>query len=387
MRMSADGSSPRSAASAVSLKPPRAGWRPCLFEMNFHLLPTSSRHFVRLCLLFAVLVFGLGWTAAQAQEAQTAAPAKVEQAAAGTHDAKTPEHGPSSGHGADAHGHDAHAEHSLPPAAPVLFKLFGIFPVNSSMILTWAVALGIIAFAQYATRQVKEVPDGAQNFWEFLVEGLRNFLEGIIGRALTRKTFWFFATVFIFILFTNWFSLIPGVGTIGWGTPNAAGEIEHVSRPLLRGTNADLNMTLSMAIIFFACWIYWALKANGPGGFLLHIFGPRGEAKGFMKYLLIVVFALVGLLEVVSILFRPVSLSFRLYGNIFAGETMLEKMAALVPWAAPIIPIPFYFLELLVGLVQALVFMLLTAVFTLLICEHGDDHHSEPHAHDPKSAH
>ncbi len=96
-------------------------------------------------------------------------------------------------------------------------------------------------------------------------KSLRNFLESIIGHDLVKKTFWFFATVFIFILFTNWFGLIPGVGTIGWGTPNAAGRLDHISRPLFRGVNADLNMTLAMAVIFFACWIVWALQANGAG--------------------------------------------------------------------------------------------------------------------------
>ena len=94
-----------------------------------------------------------------------------------------------------------------------------------------------------------------------------------------------------------------------------------------------------------------------------------------MKVLMIVVFILVGFLEVVSILFRPVSLSFRLYGNVFAGENMLESMANLVPALSWLIPVPFYFMELLVGLVQALVFMLLTAVFTLLICQHEEGHH------------
>jgi F-type H+-transporting ATPase subunit a len=275
----------------------------------------------------------------------------------------------------DHHGDDhGHHHHELPAHAPVLTHI-GPFPINNSMVLTWAVAGLIIFFAQMATRNVKEVPDGAQNFWEWMVESLRNFLEGIIGRDLTRKTFWFFASVFIFILASNWFGLIPGVGTVGWGPTNAQGGLAYIDTPLLRGGNADLNMTLAMAIIFFGCWIYWALKANGPGGFFMHIFGPRGESKGLLKVLMVVVFFCVGILEVVSIMFRPVSLSFRLYGNVFAGETMLEAMANLYPPLAPIIPIPFYFLELLVGFVQALVFTLLTAVFTLLICEH----HEEPH--------
>lgn len=263
--------------------------------------------------------------------------------------------------------------HGLPPNAPLID--IGPFSVTNSMIATWIVALAIIIFAQYATRKIKDVPDGAQNFWEWLVESLHNFLESIIGHDLVKKTFWFFATVFIFILFTNWAGLIPGVGTIGWGIPNAQGGLDHISRPLFRGVNADLNMTLAMASLFFLCWIVWAVQANGFGGFILHIFGPKGDTKGLMKVLMIFVFVIVGVLEVVSILFRPVSLSFRLYGNVFAGENMLESMAALVPALSWLIPVPFYFMELLVGLVQALVFMLLTAVFTLLICQHEEGHH------------
>ena len=134
-----------------------------------------------------------------------------------------------------------------------------------------------------------------------------------------------------------------------------------------------------MAMIFFALWLVWALQFNGPKGFILHLFGPKGDMTGLLKVLMIFVFILVGLLEVVTILFRPVTLSFRLYGNIFAGENMLETMASLVQepaWlravASVLVPIPFYFLELMVGLVQALVFMLLTAVFTMLICTHEE---------------
>lgn len=267
-----------------------------------------------------------------------------------------------------------HVKHEgLTPNAPLID--LGIFKVTNSMIVTWMVALGIIVFAQYATRKIKDVPDGAQNFWEWMVESLHDFLESIIGRDLVKKTFWFFATVFIFILFANWVGLIPGVGTIGWGEPNAAGGLDHISRPLFRGVNADLNMTLAMAVIFFVCWIVWALQANGFGGSIMHLFGPKGDTKGLMKVLMVGVFILVGMLEVVSILFRPVSLAFRLFGNIFAGENMLESMSRLYEPLAFLIPIPFYFMELLVGIVQALVFMLLTAVFTLLICQHEEAHH------------
>jgi len=266
-----------------------------------------------------------------------------------------------------AGGTEKHEALSL--KAEPLFSL-GKFTVTNSMLVTWVVAAGIIVFAQMATRKIKAVPDGMQNFWEWMVEGLYNFLESVIGSHLVRKTFWFFATIFIFILFLNWFGLIPGVGTVGWGHHDPVTNAFHVDRPLLRGANADLNLTFAMAVVFFALWIVWALQENGFGGFIVHLFGPKGDSKGALKILMVVIFFMVGWLEIVSILFRPISLSFRLYGNVYAGENMLESMANLVPWAAPLIPIPFYFMELLVGIVQALVFMLLTAVFTLLIAHH-----------------
>jgi len=242
------------------------------------------------------------------------------------------------------------------------------------------VAIFLIVFAQIATRNVQAVPSGAQNFWEWLVESLHDFLEGIIGPKLVKMTFWFFATIFIFILFTNWFGLIPGVGTIGWGVPDAAGGLHHIEVPLLRGCNADLNMTFAMAMIFFACWIVWAVRINGVGGTLLHLFSaPKGDMPMLLKLLMAVIFFLVGLLEIVSILFRPVSLSLRLFGNVFAGENMLDAMSHLIPYLSWLLPIPFYFMELLVGLVQAMVFMLLTAVFTLLICQHDEEGHGSDH--------
>ncbi|HXP34813.1 MAG TPA: F0F1 ATP synthase subunit A [Chthoniobacterales bacterium] len=255
-------------------------------------------------------------------------------------------------------------------AAPLV--QIGKFAVTNSMLVTWIVAAGVIIFAQIATRRIKPIPSGLQNFWEWMVESLYNFLEGIIGRELVRKTFWFFATIFIFILFVNWFGLIPGVGTIGWGHYDPNGAF-HIDRPLLRGGNADLNMTTAMASVFFVLWLVWALQANGVGGFLAHLFGPKGETSGVLKIVMVVIFFLVGWLEIISILFRPVSLSFRLFGNIYAGESILEAMSNMVPYLSWLLPLPFYFLEVLVGFVQALVFMLLTAIFTLLIASHGPE--------------
>ena len=265
----------------------------------------------------------------------------------------------------------APVEHGLPQKAVELGRPFG-FPITNSMVVTWIVAVGLIVFAQIATRRMAQVPGGAQNFLEWLIESLYNLLESIIGPHLVQRTFWFFGTIFIFILAANWIGLLPGVGTIGWGHSTAEGFV--VDQPLFRGANADLNLTLAMALVFFACWIVWALQEVGVRGIATELFAPKGETAGVMKVLMIVVFFAAGCLEIVSILFRPVSLSFRLYGNVFAGENMLEAMATIVPGLGWLLPIPFYFMELLVGIVQAMVFMLLTAVFTLLICQH----HEEP---------
>lgn len=271
-----------------------------------------------------------------------------------------------SGHGGD--------EHETLPLKPAELFHIGKFTVTNSMIVTWFVAAGIILLAQLATRNIKQVPSGLQNFWEWMVESLYNFLEGMIGRELVKKTFWFFATIFIFILFLNWFGLIPGVGTIGWGHRTGNGGFS-VTTPLLRGANADLNLTFAMACLFFVCWMVWAVQANGIGGVITHLFAPKGDTKGVLRLLMIVIFFIVGWLEIVSILFRPISLSFRLFGNVYAGEIMLESMAhAGGQFFAWLISIPFYFLEVLVGFVQALVFMLLTAVFTLLIASHEGGH-------------
>jgi F-type H+-transporting ATPase subunit a len=261
-------------------------------------------------------------------------------------------------------------EHGPSQKALEVARPFG-FPITNSMVVSWIVAVGLIFFAQVGTRHMKQVPEGAQNFWEWLVESLYRFLEGVIGRHLVDRTFWFFATIFIFILSANWVGLIPGVGTIGWGHQTSHGF--KIDQPLFRGANADVNLTFAMALVFFACWIFWALREIGPLGFLKELFAPKGDTAGLMKWLMVVVFFAAGCLEIVSILFRPVSLSFRLYGNIFAGENMLEAMAKMVPSLGWLLPIPFYFLEVLVGLVQAMVFMLLTAVFTLLICQHEEE--------------
>lgn len=115
-------------------------------------------------------------------------------------------------------------EHGLSQKAVEIARVFG-FPITNSMLVSWIAALFLIIFAQLATRKMEQIPSGAQNFLEWLIESLYNFLEGLLGKHLVERTFWFFATVFIFILFSNWIGLIPGVGTIGWGHQTAHGFV------------------------------------------------------------------------------------------------------------------------------------------------------------------
>jgi F-type H+-transporting ATPase subunit a len=322
-------------------------------------------------LLFAAVFMGLAGdlTFARNGAAQTGSAVSANEKA-----------GPGSADQASGPAAPAEAkEHGLSQKAVEITRPFG-FPITNSMVVSWIVAVGLIIFARVATRDMKHVPGGAQNLLEWLVGGLYDFLESIIGPHLVERTFWFFATIFIFILSANWVGLIPGVGTIGWGHQTPHGFV--IDQPFFRGANADLNLTFAMSLVFFACWIVWALQEVGPVGFLKELFAPKGESSGIMKVLMIVVFFAAGCLEIVSILFRPVSLSFRLYGNIFAGENMLETMAKMVPALGWLLPIPFYFMEVLVGLVQAMVFMLLCAVFTLLICQHEAEGPASGHGED-----
>jgi len=250
--------------------------------------------------------------------------------------------------------------------------------VSNSMIMVWMAAILIFLFCKAATHKMSMIPTGFQNFAEWLIESLYNFFGNILGDHLVKRTFWFFGSTFLLILTVNYLALIPGVGTMG--SVDSHGHITG----LLRGGNADLNMTAAMSFTFALLWFYWAFTENGAGGFFSHIFAPKGQFAGIMKIGMIVIFFLVGILEMISIFIRPVALSFRLFGNIYGGEQTLEGLMALVPSYLAFLPaLPFYFMELLVGLIQALVFTLLSAVFLKLICDHGDhaDHDEEEHAH------
>jgi F-type H+-transporting ATPase subunit a len=250
--------------------------------------------------------------------------------------------------------------------------LFGL-PITNSMVMSWVISLFIIIGVRLMVKQPKLVPGGGQAIVENILGGIRGIMEPIVGKSLIQKTFPLLIGLFVFILIQNWSGLLPGVGAFGFY--DETGNLKYWMRP----GNADLNMTIALALVAsVGGWTYFVLRYAGVKALFFDLFGNKADKREIpvvIYFLLFPIFFMVGLIEVVSILFRPVSLSFRLFGNVFGGENLLANMTELASW---IVPVPFYFLELLIGAVQALVFTLLTAVYIGLICNHGDD---EEHAH------
>ncbi len=255
--------------------------------------------------------------------------------------------------------------------------LIGTFPVTNSMITSWIISLLIILIIRYLVGNVSLIPSKGQLVVETIVGSIRGILEPIVGRKAFFASFWLLSGLFIFILVQNWSGLLPGVGTIGDGYYDEHGHFK-IKNSFIRPGNADLNMTFALASVANICWLYLIFKFEGIKNIVVHIFGNKADKKevGIAFFVgLIPLFIAVGVIEIVSILFRPVSLTFRLFGNVFGGENLLHSMFYLVPELAWILPLPFYFMEILIGFVQALVFMLLIAVYIGLMCNHGEEHH------------
>lgn len=251
-------------------------------------------------------------------------------------------------------------------------SLLGL-PITNSMVMSWVISVLIILMVRLLVGTPTLIPSAGQAVVENLLGGLKEIMEPIVGKALIGKVFPLLIALFTFILIHNWSGLLPGVGAFGFY--DEEGHMKYWMRP----GNADLNMTIALALVAaVAAWFYFVLRYAGFKTLLFDLFGNKADPQEVPKVIYILLFPIffvVGLIEVVSILFRPVSLSFRLFGNVFGGENLLANMTELASW---IVPVPFYFLEILIGAVQALVFALLTAVYIGLICNHGD---GEEHAH------
>lgn len=252
-------------------------------------------------------------------------------------------------------------------AAEPIFNL-GSFVVTNSLLVGVIVMIFLVTVAWLINRrQLAEVPQGFQNFFEVVIEGALTFIVSVTGnREQAKKFLPLTATIFFFVLFSNWIGLLPGVGTIG---VNAIHNGHPVLIPFLRSASADLNATLAIALIsVFGTQLFGIITL----GFFKHAnkyvnIGSLIKQFSFQN----VIMFFVGLLELVSEVAKVVSFSFRLFGNVFAGEVLLIVVASLVPFIAPL---PFLFLEIFVGFVQALVFSLLTLVFlTITTADHAHD--------------
>jgi len=275
---------------------------------------------------------------------------------------------------------DAAAQEGLTPKPVDLFSIGG-FAISNSMIAEGIATLLIIIFVQIGMRSPKLIPTGMQNFVEWLVELLSDFIESLAGRETMQRGFWFFGSLFVFIFVENVLALVPGVGTIGYGHVAPDGHFE-VTQPFLRGANANVDLTAAYSAIFFFMFFYWCFRHSGLWGSLVHIFGSKAKFSNVAANItFIVIFFLVGWIEIFSIfIIRPIAFTFRLFGNIFGGEFLLDSMYKMAPNFGFIILVPFYFYELLVAFVQAFVFLALTAAFTGIITNSGD-HSSEAKSH------
>ena len=229
----------------------------------------------------------------------------------------------------------------------IITTVFGI-PITNTLITSIIATVILLAIAYFATKNMKEIPSGLQNLFETIIEALFNMIDSVTGdRKQTYQFFPLVTTVFIFIILSNWLGLVPGIGSIGFFETAHDGHSSFV--PLLRSANSDLNTTLALAIVSVVATQIFGIMALGIIKYGKKFINFSSPIKFF-----------VGILELVSEVAKMISFSFRLFGNVFAGEVLLVVIMTLVPFIAPL---PFFALELFVGFVQALVFAMLTTVF------------------------
>ncbi len=236
---------------------------------------------------------------------------------------------------------------------PEILGFYENLPITNTLLVSWVTMAILTITALSATWKVKAVPSGLQNFFEMIIDFGYTTVSDLSGSKKAKVFFPIVMTFFLFIITANWLGLLPGFGTI---------TLDH--KPILRSINSDLNMTLALALLSAVITHLLAVKYLGLSGYL-----KRWFSLSFFP-----IFLFVGFLEVISEFTKIVSLSFRLFGNIFAGEVVLSTVSSIFAF---IIPLPFYFLEIIVGFVQAAVFMMLTLVFMVILSEkHGSPEHS-----------
>jgi F-type H+-transporting ATPase subunit a len=304
-------------------------------------------------------------------------------------------------------------------AEPVIdFHLFGFWPsgITNTLLASWLTTILLVVVAWALTRKMKDVPGRGQGALEMIIEGFYNLVEGAAGRKWARRFFPIVMTIFLFVIVSNWIGLTPLFG--GWGALHHADHGQEVRwlneshtiglwqraedghaeakdagahgeeteyyamAPFFRAATTDLNVTLALALVSVVLTQYFGLQALGigylnkfvPVGGIIKAFTKKGVGCvgriGALGMALIDTF--IGAVESISEIGKVISFSFRLFGNIFAGEVLLGVMAFLIPY---LVSLPFYGLEIFVGFVQAMVFMMLTvAFFVVAITSHGEEH-------------
>ncbi|MFC1873775.1 F0F1 ATP synthase subunit A [Chloroflexota bacterium] len=257
--------------------------------------------------------------------------------------------------------------------AEVIFHI-GSLPIANSIIATWFTIIVMVVFCFVVSRRLRLIPGRWQALLEFALESLLNFCKSVAGEKNGRRFFPIVATIFLFVIFNAWFSLLPGFGSILVHT-------SHGEAHLLRGANTDINTPLAIAFISFIFVWYFGFRDIGPRyleqfinvGAFLKGFGMLWQGKvksGISGIFTGIINMFIGVLELLSQFIRIVSFTFRLFGNMTAGEILLLVAVFLVPW---LFALPFYGLELLVGFIQALIFAGLTLIFlTVAVTTHHE---------------
>jgi len=235
-----------------------------------------------------------------------------------------------------------------------LIEIYGV-PISNTIVMSWLAMAFLISVSFLLKGRLRPVPGKIQGVAEVMIEGMESFMTTVTGdKEKTRKFFPLIATFFLFILLSNWMGILPGVGSVGlWET----GEHGRVLVPLFRSANSDINTTMALAIISVMATQIFGIALVGFFKYASRFISFKGPIDFF-----------VGILELLAETAKIISFSFRLFGNVFAGEVLLMVIFFLVPL---VIPLPFLFLEVFVGFIQALVFSMLTLVFLTVATQKG----------------
>ena len=261
------------------------------------------------------------------------------------------------------------------------YKLGPIY-ITNTLVTSWLSIIVLIGFFYLATRKMKLVPKGLQNMAETIIEFMLNFVEGVAGKENGRRFFPIVATIFLYILLNAWLALLPVFNFIGISQQQAGGTTTYI--PFLRAANTDINVPLMLALVSFFSVEYWGITSLGlryylgkffKFGQLLQGLGQliRGKIKSAVSTILYgAIDAFVGALELLSEFVRIISFTFRLFGNMMGGEVLLLTIPFLIPWVFSSL---FYGLETFLGLIQAVIFGVLTLVFATIAISKPEAEH------------